>query len=157
MNRLRCMFVNVLAMACLCLVSVTKAGAADIQVYKGELRVLIPDQPERDSLSLQYRTKSREVLGIGLSGLSMLNMRTKKIIRLDDRSSRIENNIVDGAWNTEIVYSHLNLAGGDYRVTGRITFFMARSQQSRSFSVLLRPAVINRPYESSIDWGIPGR
>lgn len=145
---------NLVLIASMCFIPVMHAVAADIPVYKGELRVLMPEQPDRNSLSLQYRTKTREVMGIGISGLSMTNMLTRKITRLEDRSARITNNIVDGFWTTEIVYSHLDLAGGDYRISGRITFFLARSQQSRNFSVYLKPASIDKPYDSSIDWGI---
>ena len=50
-------------------------------------------------------------MGIGISGLSMTNMTTRKVTRLEDRSVRMANNIVDGFLNTDIVYSHLDLAG----------------------------------------------
>ena len=46
----------------LVLVPVINASATDIPVYKGVLRVLIVPEREGNTLLLQYRTKTRQVL-----------------------------------------------------------------------------------------------
>lgn len=153
MNMFRRVFVNFPVILLLYLI-VINASAEELQVYKGELRIVMSDQHERNTLLLQYRTKTREVLRIGITGLTLTNAVSKDTVRFDDRSASLVSRIGDGYWNTEIVYDDLNLTDDDYRVEGNIVFYLAGSQQSRNFSVYTKPGSNKAPYGSSIDWGI---
>ena len=60
----------------------------------------------------------------------------------------------EGYWTTDISYENLDLAGDNYRVEGRLRLYLLDSQRSRKFSTYLKPAVGNKPHDSSIDWGL---
>ena len=155
MKMIRWVVVNVLVVAGLCCMPVMNAGAVDIQVYKGELRILAPDQQARNSLLIQYRSKTREVVRIGISGLVLTNTTTKELIRLDDRSASLVNRIDhDGYWNTDISYDDLDLGVDNYRIEGSLTQYLIGSQRTRNFSVYLKPQSSSKPPDSTIDWGI---
>lgn len=155
MKMFRNVIVNLLAAAGLCFMPLTNVAATDLQVYKGQLRILVPDEQLRDSLLVQYRSKTREVVRIGISGLSLTNTETNEVTRLPDHSAGLENRIDhDGFWNTDILYEDLNLGGENYRIEGILTLNLVGSQRTRNFSVYLHHESSKRPPDSSIDWGI---
>lgn len=155
MNMFRAIALNLLVIAGLLSASVVHAEAAAIQVYKGELRVSIPDRQARDSLLIRYRSKTREVVRIGISAVALVNTRTNQVTRLQDRSASLSNRYDrQGYWSTDIHYSDLNLGNDDYRIQGRLTLYLIGSQRTRNFSVYLQSAFSNRPEGSSIDWGL---
>ena len=131
------------------------ADTTDILVYKGELRFVLPVDEARDSMLIQYRSKSRKVLRIAIEGLTVTNMDTYRYVRLPDRSAKTMNNVDgDGFWTTDILYNSLNLANESHRVEGQLILYLAGSQRTRRFSVYLRPETIWEPSHSSIDWGL---
>ncbi len=144
-----------LFMVSLHLAALSYADIADIAVYKGELRIIVPDKQTRRSLVIRYRSKTREVVRITLEGVSLTNTRTRKVTHLPDQSASLEK-IIDhgGYWNTDASYSDLNLGQDDYRVDGRLTLHLIGSQRTSDFSAYLQPRVENRPDDSSIDWGV---
>ena len=133
-------------------VSLINAEAADIPVYKGELRVQIHTQHARDTLLLQYRTKTSEVVRLGVTGLTMINTATKQAIRLEDRSTGPAGRVEEGYLITDIVYPGLSLGGDEYRIDGSLVVYLAGSQQSRNFSIYLQPESSRKPPASGIDW-----
>ena len=154
-NMFRQVFDNFLVVVCLCLVPLTDTLAVDIQVYKGELKVLIPHQQPRNTLLLQYRTKTKEVLRIAVRELKVISVATKEATSLDDRTVSLSGRLDDGYWNTEIAYSDLDLGDDHYRIEGLVMFYLAGSQQTRKFSVYLKPEIESVPYGSGIDWDTP--
>ena len=155
MKLFRDMAVNLLVIAGLLSASMVHADAAAIQVYKGELRVLVPDRQSRDSLLIRYRSKTREVVRTGINGLTLTNSRTKRVIRLPDRSASLSNRYdQEGYWNTDIYYTGLGLGDDNYQIQGRLTLYLVGSQRTRNFSVNLKPDASFKPHDSSIDWGL---
>ena len=135
--------------------SVVHADAAAIQVYKGELRVIIPDRQMRDSLMIRYRSKTREVVRISLNRLVLTNTRTNQLTRLHDRSAKLSNRYDrEGYWNTDIHYHGLYLGNDNYRIQGRLTLYLHGSQRTRNFGVYLKPEPGRKPANSTIDWGL---
>ncbi|UCB54553.1 MAG: hypothetical protein JSW45_11510 [Thiotrichales bacterium] len=131
------------------------ADITDILVYKGELRFVMPVDEARDSMLIQYRSKSRKVLRIAIQGLTVTNMDTYRYFRLPDRSVKMMNDVDgDGYWTTDILYNSLNLANESHRVEGHLIQYLAGSQRTRRFSVYLRPETVWEPSHSSIDWGL---
>ena len=131
------------------------ADMAELAVYKGELRIFVPDKQTRGSLVIRYRSKTREVMRITLEGVSLTNTRTQQVTYLPDKSASLEK-IIDrgGYWNTDASYSGLQLGQDDYRVDGRLTLHLIGSQRTSDFSAHLQPQVDTRPAGSSIDWGV---
>ena len=131
------------------------AAATDIAVYKGQLRITAPDRQVDKPLRIQYRSKTREVVRIAVNDLSLTDTGTKEVITLPDRTASLANHYDhEGYWTTDISYQNLDLAGDNYRVEGRLRLYLLDSQRSRKFSAYLKPAVGNRPHDSSIDWGL---
>jgi len=132
------------------------ADTTDILVYKGELRFVLPvDERARESLLIQHRSKTREVLRIVIEGLTVTNMDTYEHVRLPDRSAKVMNNVdKDGYWITDFVYDDLKFANASHRVEGRAILYLGRSQRTRNFNVYLRPETQWEPSRSSIDWGL---
>lgn len=147
--------VTLLVTVSFCLAPAIKADRVDIQVYKGQLRIIIPEQQTRNTLRLRYRSKTREVLRIKVDGLTLTNMRTKQFVNLNLQSASLVN-IVDreGYWNTDIVYSDLDLGRDEYRIEGRLSLYLVDEQRTSDFSEYLMPEASNRPADSSIDWGL---
>jgi len=155
MKIFRSMAVNLLVTAGLSFVSIVHADNAAIQVYKGELRFIVPDRQARDSLLIRYRSKTREVVRIGVNGLALTNTTTKDVIRLHDQSASLSNRYdQEGYWNTDIYYNDLELGNDNYQIQGRLTLYLVESQRTRNFSVNLEPAASFKPHDSSIDWGL---
>ena len=139
----------------LLLVPMFYAAATDIAVYKGQLRITAPDRQADKPLRIQYRSKTREVVRIAVSDLSLTDTGTKEVITLPDRTASLANHYDhEGYWTTDISYGNLDLAGDNYRVEGRLRLYLLDSQRSRNFSAYLRPAVGTKPHDSSIDWGL---
>lgn len=139
----------------LLLVPMLCATAADIAVYKGQLRITAPDRQTDKPLRLQYRSKTREVVRIAVNDLSLTDTGTKEVITLPERTASLANHYDhEGYWTTDINYENLDLAGDNYRVEGRLTLYLLDSQRSRNFSSYLKPAVGIKPNDSSIDWGL---
>ena len=131
------------------------AGAAGLQVYKGELRILLPGSQPGSVLQVQYRSKTRDVVRIAVNQLLLTHVASKEIIRLPAQTAGLTNRIDDqGYWVTDILYDDISLAEGNYRVEGRLTQYLVGSQRTRNFSVYLEPAAGTRPEGSSIDWGV---
>ena len=139
---------------CLALVPFTNASATDIPVYKGVLRVLIVTDREGKTLLLQYRTKTRQVLRVGVSQVEVTNSQTHKMIRLPDASASLAAKLDAGDLHADIEYSGLNFTDDNYHVEGSLMVYLAGAQQSRNFSVYTKPFSADRPADSSIDWGI---
>jgi hypothetical protein len=158
MKIFRSLAVKLLAIAGLLFVSVVHADPAAIKVYKGELRIIVPDRQTRDSLLIRYRSKVREVVRIGIKDLALTNAATKKVIRLHDQSASLSNRYDEqGYWNTDIYYNDLELGNDNYRIKGRLTLYLIGSQRTRSFNTYLRAESGVKPTDSSIDWGVNNR
>jgi hypothetical protein len=131
------------------------ADTTDILVYKGELRFVLPVDREADSMLIQHRSKTRDVLRIVIEGLTVTNMETYQSFRLPPRSANLVNRVDgDGYWITDILYDGLDLANHSYRVEGRATLYLIGSQRTRHFNVYLRPQSYDWPSHSTIDWGL---
>ena len=131
------------------------ADITDILVYRGELRFVLPTDQARDSMLIQYRTKTRDVVRIVIDRLMVTNMETHKSYRLQDRTASLVNQIDnEGYWTTDILYNGLILTNDSHRVEGRATLYLPGSQQSRNFNVYLRPERTWEPSTSTIDWSI---
>jgi hypothetical protein len=153
MERFRSITVNLLVIAGLLFVSVVHADSVAIKVYKGELRLVVPSQQARDSLLVQYRSKSREVVRVGVNGLLLTSTTTKEVKKLPDQSASLSNRYDhEGYWNTDINYTSLDLGNDDYRVQGRLTLYLVGSQRTRSFDVYLKAESSSKPPGSTIDW-----
>ena len=130
------------------------ADITDILVYRGELRFVLPVDQERNSMLIQYRTKTRNVVRIFIDRLMVTNMGTHKSYRLQDRTASLVNQVDnEGYWTTDILYNGLNLTNDSHRVEGRATLYLIGSQRSRNFNVYLRPERTWEPSHSTIDWG----
>jgi hypothetical protein len=114
---------------------------------------VLPVDQARNSMLIQYRSKTRNVVRIVIDRLMITNMDTYNSYRLQDRAASLANQVDhEGYWTTDILYNGLKLTSDSHRVEGRVTLFMIGSQQSRNFNVYLRP---ERPWESlpsTIDW-----
>ena len=139
---------------CLALVPFTNTSATDIPVYKGVLRVLIVADREGNTLLLQYRTKTRQVLRVGVSRVAVTNSLTHKVTRLPDTSASLAAKLDAGDLHADIEYGGLNLTDDSYRIEGSLVLYLAGAQQTRNFSVYTKPRSTDRPANSSIDWGI---
>ena len=146
---------NLLVIAGLLLAPAVNADTAAIRVYKGELRIIVPDQHARDSLLIRYRSKTREVVRIAINRLALINTGTKQVIYLRDQSASLSNRYDhEGFWNTDIYYSDVGLGNDDYRIQGMLTLYLPGSQRTGAFSAYLKPDVDIKPPDSSIDWGL---
>ena len=131
------------------------ADTTDILVYKGELRFILPVDQARDSMLIQHRSRTRDILRIVIDRLMITNMETYESYRLQDRTASLGNQVDrDGYWTTDLLYNGLKLTNDSHRVEGRVTLFMIGSQQSRNFNVYLRPERAWEPSPSTIDWSI---
>lgn len=131
------------------------ADTTDILVYKGELRFVLPVDQARDSMLIQLRSKTRDILRIVIDRLMITNMDTYESYRLQNRTASLGNQVDnEGYWTTDILYNGLRLTNDSHRVEGRVTLFMIGSQQSRNFNVYLRPERAWEPSHSTIDWGM---
>jgi len=139
---------------CLWLAPLHNAGAVDQPAYKGQLRTLVLSERGGDTLLLQYRSKTREVLRTGFRDLRLTDTRSGQVIRLGDRSASLGPGTESGYWHADIFYDKLDLTDHDYRLTGSQFYYLRGSQQWRTISVYLKRSNVRRPYESSIDWGI---
>lgn len=155
MYMFRVIAVNLLMIVSLLIASQTHAATADIRVYKGELRFVSPVQQAADTLLIQYRSRTREVVRINIHGLSLTNTRTDQVISLDDQSASLLNRYdQEGYWITDIYYNDMELDDDNYRIKGSITLYLIGKQRTRNFRVYLNPESAHRPPGSSIDWGI---
>ena len=139
---------------CLTLLSLTNASATDVPVYKGVLSVSIVTGRAGDTLLLQYRTKTRQVLRVGVSGVVMTDSLTHKMIRLPDTSASLAAEQEAGDLHADIEYAGLDLTNDGHRVEGSLVVYLAGAQQSRHFSVYTNTRTVGRPANSGIDWGI---
>ena len=155
MKNMQRIIVKVLFIVGLCTAPTINADTVDIRVYKGELRIIVPDKQTRNTLIVRYRSKSREVVRIAIDALRLTNMTTNNVIRLPDQSAGLMNRIDhEGYWNTDVLYEGLDLAQDDYRVDGQLTLYLIGSQRTSRFSAYLEPRASDRPADSSIDWGL---
>ena len=146
---------NLLVIAGLLLAPAVYADTAAIRVYKGELKVIVPDQHTGDSLLIRYRSKTREVVRIAVNRLALINTRTKQVINLRDQSASLSNRYdQEGFWNTDIYYSDVGLGHDNYRIQGMLTLYLLGSQRTGDFSAYLKHDDDIKPYDSSIDWGL---
>ena len=146
---------NLLVITGLLLAPAVHADTAVIRVYKGELNIIVPDQHTRDSLLIRYRSKTREVVRIAVNRLALINTRTKQVIYLRDQSASLSNrNDHEGFWNTDIYYSDVGLGHDNYKIQGVLTLYLHGSQRAGEFSAYLKLDDGNKPYDSSIDWGL---
>lgn len=129
-------------------------GATEVPVYKGVLKVLIVSGREGDALFLQYRTKTRQVLRIGISDVVMTDSLTHKMNRLPDTTASIAAGLVAGDLHADIEYGGLDLTSDGYRVEGNLVVYLAGAQQTRYFSVYTNARSVDRPVNSNIDWGV---
>ena len=154
MNTNRTMNVCIFVIASLFISPQVYADITDILVYKGELRFELPVDQARDSMLIQYRSKTRDIVRIVIDNLIVTNMDTNKSYRLQDRTASLVNQVDnEGYWTTDILYNGLNLTNDSHRVEGRATLYLIGSQQSRNFNVYLRPERTWEPSTSTIDWG----
>jgi len=89
MKLFKLLLVQLPLVMCLVLVPLINASATDIPVYKGVLRVLIVAEREGNTLLLQYRSKTRQVLRVGVRGVAMTNNLTHQLTRLPDASTSL--------------------------------------------------------------------
>ncbi len=131
------------------------ADITDILVYRGALRFALPVDQARDSMLIQHRSKTRDIVRIVIDRLMVTNMETHKSYRLQDRTASPVNQVDnEGYWTTDILYNGLNLTNDSHRVEGRVTLYLIGSQRSRNFNVYLRPERTWEPAHSTIDWSI---
>jgi hypothetical protein len=154
MNIFKWLPVQLALMTCLVLAPVINASATEVPVYKGVLRVVIVAEREGNTLLLQYRTKTRQVLHIEARGVVLTNNLTHQAIPLPDASASLAAGLDGGDLHADIKYDGVNYINEDYRVEGRLVEYLAGTQQTRSFSVYLKNPSASRPANSSIDWGI---
>jgi len=153
LNTNRTMNVCIFVIASLFISPQVYADITDILVYKGELRFELPVDQARDSMLIQYRSKTRDIVRIVIDNLIVTNMDTNKSYRLQDRTASLVNQVDnEGYWTTDILYNGLNLTNDSHRVEGRATLYLIGSQQSRNFNVYLRPERTWEPSTSTIDW-----
>lgn len=153
MNMFRWVFALLPVVTGLWLTPLTGAYAADVPVYKGELKISIPAQQSPNSLLLQYRTRAGEVLRIGVNKLAVTNTVTNQVIRLENRSVRLAGHMEEGYLGADIVYDGLSLDIIEYRIDGSLTTYLSGSQQARNFSIYITPESGKKATESGIDWG----
>jgi hypothetical protein len=154
MNIFKWLLVQATLAMSLVLVPIINASATDIPVYKGVLRVLLVAEREGNTLLLQYRTKTRQVLRVGVRGVVMSNNLSHRVIRLPDATASTTAVPYAGDLHADIEYSRLNLTDDDYLVEGILVVYLAGAQQTRKFRVYLKPRSASRPANSSIDWEI---
>ena len=155
MNKNRTMGACIFVIVSLIISPQIYADITDILVYKGELRFVLPVDQARDSMLIQHRSKTRDIVRIVIDRLMVTNMKTYKSYRLQDRAASLVNQVDnEGYWTTDILYNGLNLTNDSHRVEGRATLYLIGSQQSRNFNVYLRPERAWEPSHSTIDWGI---
>lgn len=154
MNIFKWVRVQLPVLMCLVLVPVINVSATDVPVYKGVLRVSIVAGHEGNTLLLQYRTKTRQVLRVGVREVSITNSLTQQVIRLPDALARLAAGQDEGDLYADIEYGGLRLSDNGYRVEGSLVVYLAGAQQSRNFRVDLNEQAVRRPENSSIDWGI---
>lgn len=155
MNKHRTMYAFICVIVSLFISRVAYADTTDILVYKGELRFVLPVDQARNSMLIQHRSKTRDILRVVIDRLVITNMDTYESYRLQDRAVSLANQVDnEGYWITDLLYNGLKLTNDSHRVEGRITLFMIGSQQSRNFNVYLRPERSWEPPHSTIDWGI---
>jgi hypothetical protein len=153
LNTNRTMNVCIFVIASLFISPQVYADITDILVYKGELRFELPVDQARDSMLIQYRSKTRDIVRIVIDNLIVTNMDTNKSYRLQDRTASLVNQVDnEGYWTTDILYNGLNLTNDSHRVEGRATLYLIGSQRSRNFNVYLRPERTWEPSHSTIDW-----
>lgn len=154
LNKKRTMGACIFVMVSLFISAQIYADITDILVYKGELRFVLPVDQARDSMLIQYRSKTRNIARIVIDRLMVTNMNTYESYRLQDRTASLNNQVDnEGYWTTDILYNGLKLTDDSHRVEGRITQYLIGSQQSRNFNVYLRPERSWEPSHSAIDWG----
>lgn len=155
LKMIRTIAVSISVIIILIISPLINADTTDVLVYKGELRFVLPVDQARDSMLIQYRSKTRNVVRIVIDSLSVTNMETYKYFRLPDRTASLINQIDnDGYWTTDILYNGLKLANNSYRVEGKLTQYLIGSQRTRNFNVYLRPVTSYQPSDSTIDWGL---
>ena len=155
LNKNRIICACIFAIASLLISRQSYADTTDILVYKGKLKFVLPVDQARDSMLIQHRSKTRDILRIVVDRLVITNMDTYESYRLQDRASSLGNKVDnEGYWTTDLLYNGLKLTNDSHRVEGRITLFMIGSQQSRNFNVYLRPERAWAPSHSTIDWSI---
>ena len=140
LNKNRTIYVCIFVIVSLFISPQIYADITDILVYKGELRFVLPVDQARDSMLIQHRSKTRDIVRIVIDRLMVTNMETYKSYRLQDRTTSLANQVDnEGYWTTDILYNGLNLTNDSHRVEGRATLYLIGSQQSRNFNVYLRP------------------
>ena len=155
MNKNRTIYVCIFVIVSLFISPQIYADITDILVYRGELRFVLPVDQARDSMLIQHRSKTRDIVRIVIDRLMVTNMETYKSYRLQDRAASLVNQVDnEGYWTTDILYNGLNLTNDSHRVEGRATLYLIGPQQSRNFNVYLRPERTWEPPHSTIDWGI---
>jgi hypothetical protein len=155
LNKIRTMCTCILVIVSLFISQRIYADMTDILVYRGELRFVLPVDQTRDSMLIQHRSKTRDILRIVVDRLMITNMDTHESYRLQDRAVSLANQVDnEGYWTTDLLYNGLNLTNASHRVEGRVILFLIGSQQSRNFNVYLRPERAWEPSHSTIDWGI---
>ena len=155
LNKNRTMNVCIFVIVSLFISPQVYADITDTLVYKGELRFVLPVDQDRDSMLIQYRSKTRSIVHIVIDRLMITNMQTYKSYRLQDRTASLANQVDnEGYWTTDFLYNDLKLTNDSHRVEGRVTLYLIGSQKSRNFNVYLRPERDWDPPYSTIDWGM---
>ena len=141
----------------LCAASLVLAGSDSrvrIPVYKGDLEIYLIEHKPRSVLRIRLYSRTRDVLRIAIDHSVLIHMISGDVTRLAprvaDMSSRVDR---AGYWVAEIVYRDLDLIDNDYRMSGRLTQYLANAQRNRRFDVYLGTKSVSRPPGSSIDWG----
>ena len=142
----------------LCAASLVLAGSdsrARIPVYKGDLEFYVHEHATRSVLRIQFSSRTREVLRIAIDEPVLIHGVTGDVTRLRPRAANLSSRPDRaGYWLAEIIYRDLDLIDNDYRLSGRLTQYLANAQRSRHFDVYLGVEPISRPPGSSIDWGL---
>ncbi len=140
LNKNRTIYVCIFVIVSLFISPQIYADITDILVYRGELIFVLPVDQARDSMLIQYRSKTKNIVRIVIDHLMVTNMKTYKSYRLQDRAASLVNQVDnEGYWTTDILYNGLNLTNDSHRVEGRATLYLIGSQRSRNFNVYLRP------------------
>ena len=80
---------------------------------------------EGNTLLLQYRTKTRQVLRVGVRRVAMTNNLTRQVTRLPDTSANLTAGLGTGDLHADIEYGGLKHTNDDYRVEGSLVVYLA--------------------------------
>jgi hypothetical protein len=112
--------------------------AAEIDGFKGVLQIDRVRGDDGERLLLDYRSRTRAVLRVGLQDTNVSGDDASVVHRLADAMANVSPRAGDdGYWHTRFGFDSPVPAGERWRVRGVFTEYLAGSRQSRPFDVSL--------------------